>query len=110
MLEPPVTYIARIRGMTQSGKVFSPEPQLKEKTPQSSKEKGFEPSRKTIPRGEAEEFLRLIKKSYYKVVDQLSHTPSKISILSLLLSSEAHRDSLYKILNEAHVTQDIMVN
>lgn len=44
------------------------------------------------------------------MVDQLSHTPSKISILSLLLSFEAHRESLLKILNETHVTQDITVN
>lgn len=42
---------------------------------------------------EVEKFLRIIKKSDYRVVDQLSHTPSKISILSLLLSLEAHRES-----------------
>lgn len=44
------------------------------------------------------------------MVDQLNHTPSKISILSLLLSSEAHRGALLKILNEAHVTHDITIN
>ena len=37
-----------------------------------------------------EEILKLIKKSEYRVVDQLMQTPSKISILSLLLNSEAH--------------------
>ena len=30
--------------------------------------------------------------------------------MSLLLNSEAHRDALVKILNEAHVAQDITVN
>lgn len=44
------------------------------------------------------------------MVDQLSQTPSKISILSLLLSYDAHRGSLLNILNEAHVTKDIIAN
>lgn len=44
------------------------------------------------------------------MVDQLKCTPSKISIMSLLLSSEAHRGALLKILNEMHVTHDIIVN
>ena len=34
---------------------------------------------------DAEEFMRLIKKSDYKIVDHLHQTPSKISILNLLL-------------------------
>ena len=63
-----------------------------------------------MPQEEAEELLRLIRNSYYKVVDQLNQTPSKISILSLLLSSEPHRRAMLKILNEAHVTNDITVN
>jgi len=36
-----------------------------------------------------DEILKIIKRSDYKIVDQLLQTPSKISILSLLLSSEA---------------------
>lgn len=44
------------------------------------------------------------------MVYQLSQTPSKISILFLLLSYEAHRESLLKILYKAHVTQDITIN
>lgn len=44
------------------------------------------------------------------MVDQLNQTSSKISILSLLLSFKTHRDSLLKILNEAHVTLDITIN
>ncbi|XP_050895370.1 uncharacterized protein LOC127101988 [Lathyrus oleraceus] len=59
---------------------------------------------------EAEEFLRIIKKSEYKLVDHLQQTPSKISILSLLLSSEGHRDALLKILKRAYVPQEITVN
>lgn len=53
---------------------------------------------------------RIIKKSDYKVVDQLNQTPSKISILSLLMSSGPHRTALLKFLNEAYVAEDISVN
>lgn len=41
-----------------------------------------------------DEGLKLIKKSDFNVVDQLLHTPSKIYVLSLLVSSKAHRESL----------------
>ena len=58
----------------------------------------------------AEEFLKVIKKSDYRVVDQLHQTPAKISILSLLINSEAHRDSLMKVLSSAHVAKEISVN
>ncbi|XP_058764547.1 uncharacterized protein LOC131638004 [Vicia villosa] len=58
---------------------------------------------------DAEQLLRIIKKSDYKVIDQLDQTQAKISILSLLVHSEAHRDALRKILASAHVTQDITV-
>ena len=59
---------------------------------------------------DAEEFLRIIKKSDYNVVDQLGKTPSKISILSLLLYSEHHRNALLKLLNSAFVPHEISVN
>jgi hypothetical protein len=66
-------------------------------------------SKGTVPQDEADEFLRIIRKSDYKVVDQLNQTPSKISMLSLLISSEAHRTALLKLLKAAHVSQDITV-
>lgn len=59
---------------------------------------------------DAEEFLRLIKKSRHRVVDQLNQTLSKMSVISLLLRSETHRESLMKILSVAHVTNDIIVD
>ncbi|KAI5386542.1 hypothetical protein KIW84_072899 [Lathyrus oleraceus] len=62
-----------------------------------------------VTREEAGEFLRIIKKSDYKVVDQLNQTPSKISMLSLILNSEAHRNSLLKVLSAAHITKDITI-
>lgn len=59
--------------------------------------------KKSIFVEEGQEFLRLTKKSDFKIVDQLGQTPSKISILSFLLSSEAHRKALLKFLNTDHV-------
>lgn len=47
---------------------------------------------------DTEELLRLIRRCDYKVVDQLLQTPSKISVLSLLLNSEAHQKYLMKVL------------
>lgn len=43
-------------------------------------------------------------------MDQLGQTPSKIAIISLLLSSKAHTTALMKVLNIAHVMQNITIN
>ncbi|XP_050889483.1 uncharacterized protein LOC127094733 [Lathyrus oleraceus] len=121
--EPNVTSIVGPAGMTRSGRVFAPRA-----VDASTKAKGKEvstpvqipvPSREMqemhlspkapVTREEAEEFLRIIKKSDYKVVDQLNQTPSKISMLSLLLNSKAHRNSLLKVLSAAHITKDITI-
>lgn len=57
-----------------------------------------------------EEVLKIIRKSDYDIVDQLGHTPSKISMLSLLLCSEAHAKALSKFLRTAHVPNEISVD
>ena len=57
-----------------------------------------------------DEILKIIKRSDYKIVDQLLQTPSKISILSLLLSSEAHRNILLKVLEQAYVDHEVTVD
>lgn len=77
VLEPIITNIYGIKGMTQSGRVLSPEHPPNKNTPESSKGKevvgsGEGPSKKGMPQEEVEEFLRLIRKSDYKVVDQLN--------------------------------------
>ncbi|KAI5397492.1 hypothetical protein KIW84_063348 [Lathyrus oleraceus] len=56
-----------------------------------------------------DEMLRLIKRSEYNVVDQLLQTPSKISVLSLLLNSEPHREALQKVLDVAYVDHDVTI-
>ena len=66
-------------------------------------------NKKRISAKEATEFLRIIQQSEFKVIEQLNKTPARISLLELLMNSEPHRVLLVKILNEAHVTQDITV-
>jgi len=43
------------------------------------------------------------------VVDQLMQTPSKISILSLLINSDAHKEALMKVLEQAFVEHEVIV-
>ena len=59
---------------------------------------------------EMEEILRIIKKSDFDVVEQLGQTPSKISMLALLLCSEAHVNALVKFLKTTHVPQETSTN
>ncbi|XP_017644327.1 uncharacterized protein LOC108484965 [Gossypium arboreum] len=59
---------------------------------------------------EAQEFLKFLRHSEYSVVEQLHKQSAHISILTLLLSSETHRDVLMKVLHETYVTDDISVN
>lgn len=66
-------------------------------------EEGIDPKRKKkVYDVEVEEFVKMLKRSEYSVVEQLKKAPAQISILSLLSSSEAHRNALLKVLNESH--------
>lgn len=108
-----VTNIAGSSGITRSGRLYAPENLRGErvKEAQERARKGKETVEvREVSDKEAQEFLRVMRQSEYRVVDQLNQTPAKISMLSLLLSSEAHRAALLKILNEAHVSHDITVN
>ena len=40
-------------------------------------------------------------------MEQFKRAPSRIYLLSLILSSKPHQKASYKVLNEAHVPQDI---
>jgi len=59
---------------------------------------------------EASKFLKFIRQSGYQLIDQLNHTPARVSLLSLLMNSESHRKLLMRILNEAHVSHDITLD
>ena len=43
------------------------------------------------------------------MIEQLNKTLARVSLLELLMNTEPHRALLVKILNEAHVAQDISV-
>ena len=53
--------------------------------------------------------MQIIQQSEFKVIEQLNKTPTRISLLGLLMNSEPHRALLAKILNEAQEAQGISV-
>ncbi|PKI53188.1 hypothetical protein CRG98_026429 [Punica granatum] len=61
---------------------------------------------KKVTDQEAEAFMKVIKVSEYKVVEQMGKSPAHISLLALLLSSEPHRNALLKVLAAAPVPKD----
>ena len=105
--------------MTRTGRIFSPDisPPTTTTTPvritndksstnTKGKEKESEPAGIEEPTKdvnaedpfthEMEEILKIIKKSNFKIVEQLGQTPSKISMLSLLLCSDVHAQALIR--------------
>ncbi|RDY04761.1 hypothetical protein CR513_11483, partial [Mucuna pruriens] len=103
-----VTNIARTGGVTQSGMIFAPE-SLQNKDPMHvKKDKAPEVPKRIVIEGEAMEFLKLIHHNEYEMLGQLHKTPTRVSLLSLLINSEDHRNLLLKVLNDAYVAQDII--
>jgi len=110
-IETPLPlFRTEISGLTRSGRCFTPEELEKQRKAKGKEvldlDKEFEVN-KPVTEEETNEFLKLMKHSEYCIVDQLKKTPAKISIMSLILSSEPHRNALQKVLNEAYVPQDI---
>ena len=103
--------VVGIGSMTRSGRIYYPSESRTKPYKETNGEevvRSSEEQRKEISDEEACEFLKLIKQNEYIVMDQLNHTPTKISFLSLMLNSEPHRKKvLLKILNDAHVIHDI---
>ncbi|XP_070021891.1 uncharacterized protein [Nicotiana sylvestris] len=89
------------QGLTRSGRCFAPV-ELRRSNPAVTK--------KPVSEEEAEEFLKKMKVQDYSVVEQLKKTPAQISLLSLLIHSDEHHRALMKILNEAHVPNEISIN
>ena len=67
------------------------------------KKKEKEPLNEPVSEAEANEFLKFIKHSEYSIVEQLHKLPAKISLLSLMLNSEPHREAILKVLKQAYV-------
>ena len=98
----------QIGGLTQSGRCFTPQEPEDQRRTRGKDMVEVEEVNKPVSDEEANEFLKLMKHSEYSVVDQLKKTHAKISLLSLVLSLELHRNTLQKVLNEAYVPQDII--
>ncbi|XP_058746081.1 uncharacterized protein LOC131618951 [Vicia villosa] len=117
-----VDNVVGIGRMTRSGRIFNPPQNTRDDNTEAlAQAKGKRVVEDTVDQGqssnskdtvakEMEEFLKIIKKCEYKVVDQLSQTQSKISILQLLLCSETHRNALLRLLSTAFVPPEISVN
>ncbi|PKI57284.1 hypothetical protein CRG98_022323 [Punica granatum] len=60
-------------------------------------------SPKKVTEEKVEAFMKIIKASEYKVVEQMAKSPAYISLLALLLSSEPHREALLRVLMAAQV-------
>ncbi|KAI5425472.1 hypothetical protein KIW84_031323 [Lathyrus oleraceus] len=129
-----VVSISDVSGVTRNGRVFSalPKPQDDMRkddavdnsaspvgTSSSSPNPALVVDKSTkapVPVGQhgilkedCDEMLRLIKRREYNVVDQLLETPSKISVLSLLMNSEPHREALQRVLDVEYVDHDVTI-
>jgi hypothetical protein len=87
---------AKIDGLTRSGRCFIHEKLERQKA--KGKEvvdgiKGVEVN-KPISEEEAKKFLKLMKYNEYSMVEQLNKTLARISLMSLILSFEPHRNVL----------------
>ena len=54
--------------------------------------------------------LKFIKHSEYSIVEQLHKLLVKISLLSLMLNSEPHREAMLKVLKQAYVPHNASTN
>jgi len=115
-LPPPasVDNIAESNKILTSGRVLPPVVQEKASEPVLEPAQVQGPNKRkgvSQPSGivyeDSDEILKLIKRNEYKIVDQLLQTPSKISIMSLLVNSNAHMEALMKVLNQAYMDHDV---
>ncbi|PKI74132.1 hypothetical protein CRG98_005477 [Punica granatum] len=58
---------------------------------------------KNVTEEEAEAFMKILKASEYKVVEQMAKSPAHISLLALLLNSKPHREAFLRVLTAAQV-------
>ena len=103
---PDVRNIAENSRVTRRGRVFAPVIQgdvsARKKIDENVEPKKAmgETSGATLEK-KVDDILKIIKMRDYRIVDQLLQTPSKISILALLMNSSAHRESLMRVLDHA---------
>lgn len=95
--------------LTRRGRVYTPEDLAqKSKGKMVMNPDGADvQKKKQVTEEDLKNFYEVVRQSEYDVVEQLKKTPVKISIMSLLQTSEVHRKILLHILNDAHVPADI---
>ena len=49
----------------------------------------------------------MMKASEYKIMDQLTKVPAQMSLMGILLTSDHHKDTLFKILKEIKAPEGI---
>ncbi|XP_050909412.1 uncharacterized protein LOC127123212 [Lathyrus oleraceus] len=107
-----IVNVVNVSRVTGSGRIFAKRTEDVAAGKQAHVEFPFEPvgqSDNMNPKSDDDEVLKLIRKSEYNLVEQLLHTPSKISVLSLLINSETDREALQKVLEQAYVYHDVTV-
>ncbi|PKI50066.1 hypothetical protein CRG98_029542 [Punica granatum] len=96
-----------VMGITRSGRLYeNPAVADKGKAPAMGIKAAPEASPtppKEVTEEEAEAFIKVIKASDYKVVEQMAKSPAHISLLALLLNSGPHREALVRVLTAAQV-------
>ncbi|PKI48924.1 hypothetical protein CRG98_030700 [Punica granatum] len=95
-------------GATQTPVYENPEAARKGKAPAVP---GVAPEASSIPqkkvtKEETETFMKIIKASEYKVVEQMTKSPAHISLLALLLNLEAHREALLRVPTAAQIPKE----
>ncbi|XP_039028550.1 uncharacterized protein LOC120162476 [Hibiscus syriacus] len=110
--------VDKVGHFTKSGRCYSPN-QTRELEKRAAVDKGKRVEillkddeltiKEPVTENEAVEFLKFLKHNEYNIVEQLHKLPARISILALLLSSEAHRNALLKVLNQTFVPKDVPV-
>ncbi|XP_031405687.1 uncharacterized protein LOC116214419 [Punica granatum] len=99
-----------VMGVTRSGRVYE-NPAAKDKGKAPATEVAAAPESSPFPskrvtEEEVEVFVKIIKASDYKVVEQLAKSPAHISLLALLLGSKPHREALLRVLTAAQVPKE----
>ena len=93
----PSEEINQIGGMTRSGRIYAPID-----IDRRPKENKIE----EITEDEMREFIKTLHKTEFSIAEQLRKTPANINLLTLLLTSETHREALVTILKQAQVPRD----
>ncbi|PKI62559.1 hypothetical protein CRG98_017051 [Punica granatum] len=96
-----------VMGITSSGRLYeNPATTDKGKAPTTEAEtrpRTLPTPSKKVTEEEGEAFMKVIKASEYKVVEQMAKSLAHISLLALLLNSEPRREALMRVLTAAQV-------